>query len=54
MCCYGLEVKFGGIVLDLCLLEIGVEGDEWFKEWVINGVVCDGVVYMLKMVDFIS
>ncbi|HFZ1204486.1 TPA: cytochrome c-550 PedF [Pseudomonas aeruginosa] len=52
--CHGLEAKSGGIALDLRLLETGAEGDEWFKERVINGAVRDGAVYMPKMADFIS
>lgn len=52
--CHGLEAKSGGIAPDLRLLETGAEGDEWFKEQVINGAVRDGAVYMPKMADFIS
>lgn len=52
--CHGLEAKSGGISPDLRLLETGAEGDEWFKERVINGAVRDGAVYMPKMADFIS
>lgn len=52
--CHGLEAKSGGIAPDLRLLETGAEGDERFKERVINGAVRDGAVYMPKMADFIS
>ena len=52
--CHGLEAKSGGIAPDLRLLETGADGDEWFKERVINGAVRDGAVYMPKMADFIS
>ncbi|MGV5316535.1 cytochrome c-550 PedF [Pseudomonas aeruginosa] len=52
--CHGLEAKSGGVAPDLRLLETGAEGDEWFKERVINGAVRDGAVYMPKMADFIS
>ncbi len=52
--CHGLEAKSGGIAPDLRPLETGAEGDEWFKERVINGAVRDGAVYMPKMADFIS
>ncbi|MBV5849290.1 cytochrome c-550 PedF [Pseudomonas aeruginosa] len=52
--CHGLEAKSGGIAPDQRLLETGAEGDEWFKERVINGAVRDGAVYMPKMADFIS
>lgn len=52
--CHGLEAKSGGIAPDLRYLEPGLEGDEWFKERVINGAVRDGAVYMPKMAEFIS
>ncbi|MGL4315448.1 MAG: cytochrome c-550 PedF [Pseudomonas sp.] len=52
--CHGLEAKSGGIAPDLRMLEPGLEGDEWFKERVINGAVRDGAVYMPKMAEFIS
>ncbi|KSW22360.1 cytochrome c-550 PedF, partial [Pseudomonas sp. ADP] len=52
--CHGLEAKSGGIAPDLRKLDLGAEGDEWFKERVINGAVRDGAVYMPKMADFIS
>ena len=52
--CHGLEAKSGGIAPDLRMLDVGAEGDEWFKERVINGAVRDGAVYMPKMADFIS
>ncbi|MCP1625075.1 cytochrome c-550 PedF [Pseudomonas nitroreducens] len=52
--CHGLEAKSGGIAPDLRMLDVGAEGDEWFKERVINGAVRDGAVYMPKMADYIS
>lgn len=52
--CHGLEAKSGGIAPDLRKLDVGAEGDEWFKERVINGAVRDGAVYMPKMADYIS
>lgn len=52
--CHGLEAISGGIAPDLRYLEVGAEGDEWFKERVINGAVRDGAVYMPKMADFLS
>lgn len=52
--CHGLEAKSGGIAPDLRKLDPGTEGDEWFKERVINGAVRDGAVYMPKMADYIS
>ena len=39
---------------DLRKLDPGIEGDEWFKERVINGAVRDGRVYMPKMADYLS
>ncbi len=44
--CHGLEAISGGIAPDLRYLEIGLDGDEWYKERVINGVVRDDKVYM--------
>ncbi|SDH31342.1 cytochrome c-550 PedF [Pseudomonas panipatensis] len=52
--CHGLEAISGGIAPDLRKLDPGTEGDEWFKERVINGAVRDGAVYMPKMADYIS
>lgn len=52
--CHGLEAVSGGIAPDLRLLEPGLDGDEWFKERVINGAVRNGAVYMPKMADFLS
>ena len=52
--CHGLEAISGGIAPDLRLLSPDAEGDEWFKERVINGAVRDGAVYMPKMADYIS
>lgn len=52
--CHGLEAISGGIAPDLRYLDAGLEGDEWFKERVINGAVRDGAVYMPKMAEFIS
>ncbi|WP_252274515.1 cytochrome c-550 PedF [Pseudomonas subflava] len=52
--CHGLEAKSGGIAPDLRYLELGLTGDEWFKERVINGAVRDGRVYMPKMANFLS
>jgi len=52
--CHGLEAISGGIAPDLRYLEAGIEGDEWFKERVINGAVRDGAVYMPKMADYLS
>ena len=52
--CHGLEVISGGIAPDLRYLETDYEGDEWFKERVINGAVRDGKVYMPKFSGTIS
>lgn len=52
--CHGLDAVSGGIAPDLRMLDAGIEGDEWFKERVINGAVRDGRVYMPKMADYLS
>ncbi len=52
--CHGLEAVSGGIAPDLRYLDAGLEGDEWYKERVINGAVRDGRVYMPKMAEFLS
>ncbi|HEY8331699.1 MAG TPA: cytochrome c-550 PedF [Pseudomonas sp.] len=52
--CHGLEAVSGGIAPDLRMLDEGIEGDEWYKERVINGAVRDGRVYMPKMADYLS
>jgi cytochrome c-550 PedF len=52
--CHGLDAISGGIAPDLRKLDPGIEGDEWFKERVINGAVRDGRVYMPKMADYLS
>ncbi|WP_313055368.1 cytochrome c-550 PedF [Pseudomonas lopnurensis] len=52
--CHGLEAISGGIAPDLRELEASHDGDEWFKERVINGAVRDGAVYMPRMADTLS
>lgn len=52
--CHGLEAISGGIAPDLRDLEASYDGDEWYKERVINGAVRDGAVYMPRMADYIS
>lgn len=52
--CHGLEAVSGGIAPDLRLLDAGFDGDEWYKERVINGAVRNGAVYMPRMADFLS
>ena len=44
----------GGIAPDLRELEASYDGDEWYKERVINGAVRDGAVYMPRMADTLS
>ena len=39
---------------DLRELEASYDGDEWYKERVINGAVRDGAVYMPRMADTLS
>ena len=52
--CHGLEAMSGGIAPDLRLLEVGLDGDDWYKERVINGAVRNGAVYMPRMADYLS
>ncbi|WP_120995535.1 cytochrome c-550 PedF [Stutzerimonas urumqiensis] len=52
--CHGLEAISGGIAPDLRMLEPTIDGDDWFKERVINGAVRDGAVYMPRMADYLS
>ncbi|QLF92033.1 cytochrome c-550 PedF [Pseudomonas sp. ABC1] len=52
--CHGLEAMSGGIAPDLRELEANINGDEWFKERVINGAVRDGAVYMPRMADHLN
>lgn len=52
--CHGLEAISGGIAPDLRELEANLDGDDWYKERVINGAVRDGAVYMPRMADYLS
>lgn len=52
--CHGLEAMSGGIAPDLRELDADINGDEWFKERVINGAVRNGAVYMPRMADHLS
>lgn len=52
--CHGLEAISGGVAPDLRLLPLGDEGDEIYKQRVINGSVRNGRVYMPRMADYIS
>lgn len=44
--CHGLGAVSGGIAPDLRYLPRGDEGDEYFKERVINGSIRNGITYM--------
>lgn len=47
--CHGIDVISGGIALDLReKLPIGAEGDEIFRERMMNGAIRNGVTYMPK------
>lgn len=52
--CHGLEAMSGGIAPDLRELDADINGDEWYKERVINGAVRNGAVYMPRMADHLS
>ena len=52
--CHGLEAISGGIAPDLRVLEEDFDGDEWYKERVINGATRDGRVYMPPFQDLIN
>lgn len=52
--CHGLEAISGGIAPDLRYLEPGFDGDEWYKERVINGAVRDGKVYMPAFAEILG
>lgn len=52
--CHGLEAISGGIAPDLRHLEMGKEGDEWFKERVIGGATINGVTKMPAFAGVLS
>jgi Cytochrome c, mono- and diheme variants len=52
--CHGLEMESGGMAPDLHELPTGDEGDELFKERVINGVVRNGQIKMEKYAGTVS
>jgi cytochrome c-550 PedF len=52
--CHGLEVISGGLAPDLRYLEMGKEGDEWFKERVTHGAIVDGMTKMPVFAGVIS
>ena len=52
--CHGLEMASGGMAPDLHQLPVGEEGDELFKERVINGVERNGQEKMAKYAGTVS
>ena len=52
--CRGLEAMSGGIAPDLRELDADINGDEWYKERVINGAVRNGAIYMPRMAEHLS
>lgn len=52
--CHGLEAMSGGIAPDLRELDADINGDEWYKERVINGAVRNGAIYMPRMAEHLS
>ncbi len=52
--CHGLEAMSGGIAPDLRELDADINGDEWFKERVINGATRNGAIYMPRMAEHLS
>jgi cytochrome c-550 PedF len=52
--CHGLEAISGGIAPDLRELDADINGDEWYKERVINGAVRNGAIYMPRMAEHLS
>lgn len=52
--CHGLEAISGGIAPDLRGLDADINGDEWYKERVINGAVRNGAIYMPRMAEHLS
>lgn len=54
VCCYGFEVILGGLVFDLCYLEVNEFGDEWYLDCVLYGYEQNGVVKMLLFQDIFS
>ncbi|MCX8254230.1 Cytochrome c550 [Beijerinckiaceae bacterium RH AL1] len=52
--CHGLEMESGGMAPDLHQLPTGAEGDDLYKEKVINGVTRNGQVKMEKYFGTVS
>lgn len=52
--CHGLEMESGGMAPDLHDLPTGAEGDELFKDRVVNGVTRNGQIKMEKYAGTVS
>ena len=52
--CHGLEMESGGMAPDLHELPTGAEGDDLFKDKVINGVTRNGSIKMEKYFGTVS
>ena len=52
--CHGLDMESGGMAPDLHELPLGAEGDELYKDKVINGVVRNGQIKMEKYAGTVS
>lgn len=52
--CHGLDMNSGGMAPDLHELPTGEEGDEIFKDKVMNGVVRNGQIKMEKYAGTVS
>lgn len=52
--CHGLEMESGGMAPDLHELPVGDEGDELFKDRVVNGVSRNGQIKMEKYAGTVS
>ncbi|MBU0654066.1 MAG: cytochrome c-550 PedF [Gammaproteobacteria bacterium] len=53
--CHGIDAVSGGIAPDLReTLPLGAEGDEFFKERMINGAIRNGITYMPKFEGLIA
>ena len=52
--CHGLEMESGGMAPDLHQLPTGAEGDDLYKDKVINGVTRNGSIKMEKYFGTVS
>ena len=52
--CHGLNMESGGMAPDLHQLPTGAEGDEIYKDKVVNGVVRNGQTKMAKYAGTVS